>query len=155
MVSLKIKCLSTPSLGITCPNGGGPCPSPPCVLSTPSLGITHRSVPRQMVGDVILSTPSLGITSRLLYHLLTRHGRISFQLPLSGSLGHLLLDQSGQSLLAFNSLSRDHVLFERRADAGAVKNAFNSLSRDHGRNMLAANIVNEDIVLSTPSLGIT
>ena len=78
--------------------------------------------------------------------------RFCFQLPLSGS-------QKGSVFrwcmhwLTFNSLSRDH-------DTGLVvgrwvgKCAFNSLSRDHRKNQYGETI-DDTIILSTPSLGIT
>ena len=95
-------------------------------LSTPSLGITCCSFSSTEFNPFEkLSTPSLGITA-----------------------DH---DTLLSDLLAFNSLSRDH-LSEGRLRVGLVDRAFNSLSRDHER---ANEAIRGAFELSTPSLGIT
>ena len=104
---------------------------PSTCLSTPSLGITWQRKRKCFTATSLkLSTPSLGITRispKPLYLFL----RSSFQLPLSGSLGHRSRDSYRGIFDTFNSLSRDHRLRCPYCGHVWVPRTFNSLSRDH------------------------
>ena len=194
--------LSTPSLGIT-GRIWNPRPTPSGVdLSTPSLGITcqqarasrsdarnrfqlplsgsrNRERYRQPERSLGLSTPSLGITFST---CLLGFSGFPFQLPLSGSLDRPSMNKITVRRITFNSLSRDHRIFqndprgveplstpslgitgfvgERHVAHGADGlritrwMAFNSLSRDHISRFCCLDLP-ELVRLSTPSLEIT
>ena len=79
-----------------------------------------------------------------------------FQLPLSGSL-HQPRDHqpSAARPRAFNSLSRDHEHLSVRRRIDGFEHAYFQLPLSGSRASAVSTVVNVEIVLSTPSLGIT